>query len=132
MRLHPWFIVIILQFDDHLKLILWTLPPSLHGCNAAPAEEDFNQVLPLQPSNTHFHLPQSVPHYPAAQGRSPICSCMRAQTDAAGMAEQVWTYRSMLFWVSSKCALGSRSPEQSTSDQQGVGLQDQSQTPSYL
>lgn len=77
-------------YPDKTSMTPGSDPPSSHASSAASGAAVWNQVLPVQFSTAHFNLPQSVPHYPAVPVKYPVCCCcMRAQTDAAGMAEQV-------------------------------------------
>lgn len=75
--------------------------------SAKLAAQDSNQAFPSQASAAQRSPPcirlNLLYINAAAPAKSPICCCMRAQSDAAGMTEQVQTYRPMLFPVYGKC-----------------------------
>lgn len=78
------------------------------------AVQDFNQAFPSQPRHSSPSFVSNLFHInAAAPAKSPICCCMRAQSNAAGMTEQVQTYRSMFFPVYGKCEEKKRRREKS-------------------
>lgn len=104
------------QIDD---LMNWAISFAMF------AVQDFNQALQSYSPALRLNLFYISA---AALAKSPICCCMRAQSDAAGMTEQVQTYRSMLFPVYGKCGgkkeeegeekrVGSQCPDQNKADQ---------------